>query len=544
MLHYKFINITIGLMLIISSCTDLNVKVESELVPENFPAKAEDYEAATAGIYTKLASMYSDSYWRAQELSTDAAILPARDGNWWDGGYFIELHKHTWTPDNGIINGCWSWAYEGISLTNSALVMFEDAPESDIKTQKISQIRYMRALYHFFLMDLFGNVPILTTFGERGKTEPREAVFSFIEKELKEIADELPVEKDIKTYARPTKWAAYALLAKIYLNADVYTGKAKYNETIAACDQVIASGKFALDEDYISIFNYDNGPIGGKALDIKETIFAVWYDPIYSPGSLFSRYSLHPSMDLVGVYNLPTAFKPSNCMSTTPDFFAKYDAEKETDKRMVMWVTGKQYNKDGSPIMIKTTKGAFSYATPKEEKDEPMNWHFEIFNEMELKAGSNPELMDLGKDLKGDATGTRNIKWWPDPDMVAGNRQSHNNMPVFRYADILMMKAEAILRGGAATGGEKAVDLVNMIRRRSGLTDLPDITLDRLREERAKEFVWEGWRRNDMIRFGEFHKKWCFKYEESDRNHQIFAVPLDQMRLNADLKQNPGYPGL
>lgn len=544
MAYYKIINMVVGLMLFASSCTDLNVKVESELVPENFPSKAEDYEAATAGIYTKLSNSYDGAYWRAQELSTDAAILPARDGNWWDGGYFIELHKHKWTPDNGILNECWSWAYGGISLANSSLAMFEEAPDSDIKRQKIDQIRYMRALYHFFLMDMFGNIPVLSTFGEKGKTQPRAEVFAFIEQELKDIVDELPEEKDINTYARPTKWAAYALLAKIYLNAEVYIGKAMYNEAIAACDKVISSGKFGLDEDYISIFSYDNGPIGGRALEIKETIFAVWYDPIYSPGSYFSRYSLHPFMDLVGLYNLPAAFKPSNCLSTTPDFFAKYDAEKDKDKRMVMWITGKQYRKDGSPIIIKTTKGAFSYNTPDAEKDEPLEWHFEIFNEMELKAGSNPELMDLGKDLKGDATGTRNIKWWPDPNMVAGSRLSHNNMPIFRYADILMMKAEAILRGGAATSGDGPLELVNSIRRRSGLDDLPAITLDRLREERAKEFVWEGWRRNDMIRFGEFHKKWCFKYEESDKNHEIYPIPFAQMRLNSDLVQNPGYPGL
>lgn len=544
MIHIKLISIAAGLMLFASSCTDLNVKVESELVPENFPTKEEDYEAATAGIYTKLASNYADAYWRIQELSTDAAILPARDGNWWDGGYFIELHKHKWTPDNGLLNSVWEWGFAGISLVNSSLAMFEDVPDSDIKTQKIGQIRFMRALYHYFMMDCFGNIPILKTFGEKGETHPREEVFNYIESELKEIAEELPEAKDIKTYARPTKWAAYALLAKLYLNSEVYTGKARYNEAIAACDQVIASGKFALDADYISIFNYDNGPIGGRALDIKETIFAVWYDPIYSPGSLFSRYSLHPQMDLVGVYNLPAAFKPSNCLSTIPEFLAKYDAEKDKDNRMVMWVTGKQYKKDGSPIIIKTTKGAFSYDTPKEQKDEPLEWHFEIFNELKLKTGSNPELMDLGKDLKGDASGTRNIKWWPDPNMVAGNRQSHNNMPVFRYADILLMKAEAILRGGTATGGENPAGLVNRIRRRASLDDLADITLDRLREERAKEMVWEGWRRNDMIRFGEFHKKWCFKYEESDKNHQIYPIPFPQMRLNGGLKQNPGYPGL
>lgn len=524
------------------SCTNLEVDIVSELTPNNFPKNAEQYDAATGGVYAKLAAGFSDEYWRLQELSTDAAILPARDGNWDDGGKYREVHKHIWTPDNGTIRSVWRWSYEGVNLVNQTLLMLEPAEESAVKTLKVSQIRYMRALYYYFLMDLYGNVPILKKFGDKGKTNTRTEVFTYIEAELKEIINQLPTERSLPNYARPTKWSAHALLAKMYLNAEVYTGTARPNEAIAQCDAIINSGLFDIDSDYLAIFAPDNGP-NGKALQIKETIFAVWYDPFKSKGNVFSRYSLHPRLDLVGKYNLPAAFRPSNCMSTLLEFYQKFD-EPEADKRMAMWLRGKQYDSKGNPIMIKTTKGALDSKTPEAEKADPIEWHFAFGDEMSLKHNSLPEAMDVGKDLLGDAKGIRNIKFWPDPNMDASSRNASNNMPVFRYADILMMKAEAMLRGGSPTLGHTAVELVNKIRQRAGTTQLSAVTLEQLREERAREFVWEGWRRNDMIRFGEFGKKWELKYDETPAYRNIYPVPFEQLRMNNELQQNPGYPGV
>jgi hypothetical protein len=531
-----------GVLLTAMSCTDLNVDVVSELTPQNFPTGATQFDAATGGIYSKLAANFSDNYWRIQELSTDAAIIPARDGNWDDGGGYRELHKHTWTPENSFVKNVWNWAYEGINAVNSTLLMLDEAPESEVKNMKIAQIRYMRALYYFFLMDIYGNVPILKSFGDKGKTNTRAEVFACIETELKEITELLPAERSLENYARPTQWSAYALLAKIYINAEIYTGVSKNNEAIAACDAIIASGLFDLDDDYFAIFAPDNGP-SGNALQIRETIFAVWYDPYKSTGCLFSRYSLHPYMDLVGKYALPAAFRPSNCQSTLLEFYEKYD-EPAIDRRMKMWLRGPQYKANGDPIIIATTKGALDYNAPDAEKSQPVDWHFGFSDLMTLKAGSSPDAMDVGKDLLGDSKGIRNIKFWPDPKMDASSRNSSNNMPVFRYADVLMMKAEAILRGGTATRGQTAVDLVNMIRRRAGTSQLTTVSLNELREERAREFVWETWRRNDMIRFGEFGKTWELKYEESPAYRTLYPIPYEQLRMNADLVQNPGYPSL
>jgi len=541
-IFFKKLSLICCVLLATISCTNLEVDVVSELTPANFPTSASQFDAATGGVYSKLAAEYCGNYWRMQELSTDEAIIPARDGNWDDGGLYRDLHKHIWTPDHGYVRDIYSWLYEGVSAVNSAMIMMDQAPDSQVKTTKISQIRFMRALFYYFLMDLYGNVPILKQLGDDAVTNSRAEVFAFIEEELKEIIDELPTARTLENYARPTKWSAYALMAKMYLNAQVYIGTLKNNETIAACDAIINSNLFGLDADYMSIFAPDNGP-SGRALQIMETIFAVWYDPIKSTGSLYSRYSLHPEMDLVGKYNLPSTFRPSNCQSTLLAFYLKYD-EPNTDNRMRMWLRGPQTDAQGNPIIIRTSKGALDYDTPEAEKGDITDWTFGFSDLMTLKTGSNPAAMDVGKDLLGDAKGIRNIKFWPDPNMDAASRNSSNNMPVFRYADILMMKAEAILRGGTATQGQNAVDLVNMIRNRAGTSQLNSITLEELREERAREFVWENWRRNDMIRFGEFNKVWELKDEESPAYRTLYPIPYEQLRMNSRLVQNPGYPGI
>ena len=208
---------------------------------------------------------------------------------------------------------------------------------------------------------------------------------------------------------------------------------------------------------------------------------------------------------------------------------------------MRMWLRGPQYKANGDPIIIRTTKGALDYNTPEAEKSVPIEWHFAFSDLMTLKTGSNPNDMDVGKDILGDAKGIRNIKFWPDPKMDASSRNSSNNVPIFRYADILMMKAEAILRGGTPTLGHTAVGLVNMIRNRAGTTPLNSVTLEELLDERGREFVYETYRRNDLIRFGQFHKKWEHKYEESAPYRTLFPIPFRELDMNDKLIQNQGY---
>jgi hypothetical protein len=516
---------------LLAACTKLDVKVESEYTRDNFPTTADAFIAASGPIYTQLSSLYAVDYWRLQELSTEEAIIPARDGNYDDGGQYRFLHKHTWTKDHPTVKSVWQWAFGGVNTCNRILALFEKAPDSDSKPLAMAEARAMRALYYFYLMDLYGKVPIITTFGSAAPPEQstREAVFAFIEKELKEVLPLLRAETGQVTYSKPTKWFAFALLEKMYLNAAVYTGKPMYAETVAMADSVQEGGKYSLDDDYISLFTPDNGP------QVRETIFAIPYDANVIKGNQFARFGLHPN--LVAKYSLP--FRPSIAMSTIASFYDKFNLP--GDVRNTTWLEGKQFNSDGSPILISTTNKGLdnNYSGPEPEKK--IDWQLTFSKELKLRVDSS---MDLGNDELAKAAGVRSIKYYPDKNTDPSERNSNNDVPVLRLADVLLMKAEAILRGAAATSvkGELQTPdvLVNKIRTRAKAPQVSGITLDGLLEERARELAWEAWRRNDLIRFGKFESAWGFK-TDANTFHRVYPIPIDELTLNPKLVQNQGY---
>lgn len=515
--------------MLFSSCTMLDVKPESELTPENFPKTSAQFEAAKGIIYTILPANYAIDYWRLESLSTDEAIIVARSGNWDDGGQYRELHKHTWTPDHSIVSTVWSYGFSGVIACNRVLAMFDQVPEGQLKKEQFAEIRMMRAFFYFILLDNYGNVPILKKFGDDTPTSSRAEVFAFIESEIKDIAPYLPRVKTSATYGRPTVWMAHALLAKMYLNAQVYKGTAMYNETVQRCDSVIKSGLFALDSDYKSMFLPTNGPA------VKEFIFAVVYDAFKIPGNSFTRYDLTP--ELKTKYALGTT-SPSNSMKTLPEFYDKFNLS--GDVRNTTWLVGKQFNNDGTPITVKTTyKGLnVEYVGPYASRD--TIWQLELTKTITLRG--DPTKMDTGNDFYSQYMGARSIKFYPDPNWNPSTRSDNNDVPVLRYGDILMMKAEAILRGATPTNGETTLSLVNLIRSRAKapiLTATP--TLTEFLDERAREFAWEAWRRNDLIRFGKYADLWQFKDAVSAKTRELFPVPANQMKLNSKLVQNPGY---
>jgi hypothetical protein len=519
----------IAASVLISGCTKLEVQAESELTPGNFPTKPEHFEAAKGIIYTILPANYAVDYWRLQSLSTDEALIPARAGNWDDGGQYRELHKHTWTPDNAIVKTIWSYSFSGIIACNRVLAMFDKVPEGDLKNKQFAEIRMMRAFFYYILLDNYGNVPILKKFGDDTPTSPRADVFAFIESEVKEILPFLPREKNAVTYGRPTQWMARALLAKMYINAQVYTGTPMYNEAVVQCDSIIKSKLFSLDSNYKSMFLPTNGN------SVKEFIFAIVYDAFKITGNSFTRYSLTP--ELKTKYALGTK-SPSNCMKTLPEFYDKFNLS--GDVRNTTWLIGKQTNNDGSAITVKTTyKGLDeTYVGPYSSRD--TIWQLYFTKEVWLRG--DPGKMDTGNDFLSQYMGARSIKFFPDPNWDPNTRCDNHDFPVFRYADILMMKAEALLRGATPTNGETSLTLVNQIRVRASAPVVNgSISLDELLNERAREFAWEAWRRNDLIRFGKYSATWLFKDAISDKNHEIFPIPADQIKLNPNLVQNPGY---
>ncbi len=531
----------------LNSCHNLDVPITTQLTPSVFPQTPEQFISASGPVYTALRGNWSTEYFFQQSFSTDEGIMPARGGNWFDGGHNMTMHYHTWTRDNGYLNGNWGWLATIIGTANQTISILNTAePAGAAKNTNLAEIKMVRAYAYFMMMDSWGNVPIDTLYGDftPHSNAPRMQVFDFIVNDIKSCIPYLSTTVDVTTYGRPTLYAAHALLAKLYLNAEYYTGTAKYNECIAACDNVITSGKFSLAtmENYLKMFYPSNGPSspGSK----EEFIFAIPYDPnsngIYGRNvNIKARYDVPRSMGNVAsgagynYFNLP--YDPSGSVSTLPEFYANFNDP--NDIRNKQWLTGLQYLPDGvTPLTVTTTKAGydqFLYAGD----NSPYTFQVNLTPDIILR--QDPNLFDAGNDEVAWCMGYRNIKFYPDA--TSSNRNQNNDQAILRYSDIILMKAEAIQRGGAATGGASALSLINSLRAvRTTSPALSTLNLEDIFAERSREMACEGWHRNDVIRFGKFEGKWGFK-TNGDTYRRIFPIPTSALVNNPKLVQNPGY---
>ncbi|WP_416437944.1 RagB/SusD family nutrient uptake outer membrane protein [Phnomibacter sp. MR] len=551
----KKLMIILAAILTLGACHKIEVTPNSLYTEEVFPKTDAEFQSVMGTIYTTLREHYSLSYWFAQELSSDEAILPVYGGNWFDGRGYIELHRHEWNKDHGWINNVWDFAYRIINLCNQTIFIFRNAPEGDSKNTALAELRTLRAFAYWEVLDMYGNVPLDTLYpspGVQAKT-PRAQVFSYIESELKTAIPFLKTTTGNSTYGKVTRWMAYSLLAKLYLNAEVYANTAKYNECIAACDAIINSGNFAIEGrgTYFNQFAPTNGP------SFKEFIFAIPYDPITTTGWQFhARYDLNRNLGIKYRYSGSTpgslAFsqiilgtsqggglinnRPSGPRATLSSFYNTYFTD-PNDIRNNQWLVGLQYWPDGSPINIRTTKRGFDQFYTGADGNASIDYH--LFIDSIITARLNVASIDLGNDEIAWNMGIRNIKFFPDAN--SSNRNQNNDAPVFRYADILLMKSEAILRGGTPTLGQTALSLANSVRsNRTTSAPWTSVNLENIYAERAREFAWECWRRNDMIRFGRYETNYGFK-TNADTYRRIFPIPAIALNTNPKLTQNPGY---
>lgn len=517
-------------LMTISACRKLDVPVESQYVNGNFPITSADYAALFGTMYTNLASNYALNYWRMQELSTDEAIIPARDGNFDDGGQYRQMHYHTWTFDHPYVTGIWQWGFGGINNCNR-LINLTVASKADTVTKaaNIAEVRAVRAFYYFLMMDTYGNIPLITDFpvNTLPATQPRAKIFQFIESELLSIVQQLPSKTgnaatNTLQYGRPTKAMAFALLAKMYLNAGIYTGVTRNEDVVAMADSVQQNKTYYLDGRFRDIFLPNNGP------QINETIFAIPYDQ-QIPGNQFTRFGFFYYLAQAYGFNVNLSI----AMSTTPEFYNRFNLT--DDARTKTWLVGLQFYPDGN--------GGFT--------NQPV-YYPNSTNQVNI----TPDLilitskpMDVGNTIASQSMGVRSIKYYPDPTIIQATRLNGNDVPVFRLADVYLMKAEAILRGAAPTTVNGALQtpdyLVNLLRTRAGAPTVSGIDLPGLLDERARELSWEGWRRNDLIRFGLFEKEYPLPNDalsmNKDERRRIYPIPITEIRLNGNLIQNPGY---
>lgn len=533
----KKISLPILFVGLLWSCHDIDVPITTQLTPDVFPQNSSQFIQASGPAYAALRGNFSLDYFFMQTLSTDEAILPARGGNWYDNQNYRLLHYHSWTKDHPWTNSTWSWLERTIGTTNQAIsILDQTMPKGTDKSTMLSELKTVRAFTYFMLMDLFGNVPLDTVYGDftpHAKVE-RKVVFNFIESELKKALPNLSAVSGALTYGRPNKWTAQSLLAKMYLNAEYYTGTKRYDDCITACDQVINSGLYSIEPraSYLKMFYPDNGP------QMKEFIFAIPYDAaaVALPGTNGNMY--HARYDVPrsekAKFSLP--FGPSAPESTLPEFYAYFNDA--GDVRNGQWLTGLQFMDDGvTPVNVKTTNKGYDQFYSGDKPGDSYTYQVNLTPDVILRQDAS--LFDCGNDEIAWNMGYRNIKFYPDK--TSTSRNQNNDVPVFRYSDIVLMKAEAILRGGNPTLGHTALSLVNMVRdKRTTTAAWTSVTLEDLYGERNREFAYETWHRNDMIRFGKYEGKWGFK-TIGDTYRRIFPIPTGAMVLNPSLTQNEGY---
>lgn len=539
-----------------SSCHKIDVTITSELTPSTFPQTDAQYSAVMGPVYTSLRANYATDYIFIQGLSTDESVLPTYAADWIDGNRYLDLHRHTWTKDHPNLSSGWSYVTNLIGTTNQTIYIVNQSPDGNTKNTSLAELRTMRALFYFMMMDIWGNVPLDTLYGSTDlhTNTPRAQVFSYIESELKAAIPFLKTAAGTTTYGKPTRYLAFALLAKMYINAQVYTGTAKYNECIAACDSIIGAGggtQYALEPraTYLQMFYATNGPSN------KEFIYAIPFDPATSNGYMFyARYDLNRNLGIKYKYSGSTAGtnvdpvlnltsgnglinnKPSGPRCTTNEFYAYFNDA--NDIRNKQWLTGLQYWDDGNPMMVNTTNLGYDQFYTGGSPGTSYTYQLNItpLAPSRLAPGS----FDLGKDEIAWNTGYRNNKFFPDPTSITRNQ--NNDVPIFRYSDIILMKAEAIQRGGTATLGHTALSLMNMLRAvRTTSAPLGAVTLDDIYKERSRELAWECWHRNDMIRFGHFEDSYGLGKTNTDTYRRIFPIPTTALATNSKLIQNTGY---
>lgn len=508
-----------------SACTKLEVKPKSTLTPDNFPTTPAQFVAATGPIYTAFRAGHARPYYLTMNISADENVLVARGGNWYDNGVYSSVNLHTYNADNGMLASCWSWGFTTISTCNKVLTLFANVPEDAAKKQTIAEIKTMRALSYFYMMDMYGNIPITTVFGDASDlgTKPRAQVFKFIEDELLAQIPDLSATVSTATYGRPTKYLAYALLAKMYLNSQYYTGTPRWDDAVKMCDNIIADQKYDLDADYLGMFKPNNGP------QIKDFIFAVPFDAQQAKEMYHARWTLNPNLQ--NKYKMPYA--PAGPMYTFKEYYALFNDNNDIRKKQ--YLVGKQFNNDGSPINITTTNigldASYSGPNPGAAVTRQLEFTLDI-------VWKNNATFDIGNDELANQSGARNNKFYPDS--LSTDRNQSNDFPAFRFADILLVKAEAILRGASATRGETSLSLVNRVRGRAKATPLSTVNLQTVLDERGRELALECWRRNDLIRYGQYEKAWGIK-TDSDPRKRLFPIPRAERQLNPKLDQNDGY---
>ena len=465
------------------------------------------------GVYSQLYGQTAEgNTYALQEHPTDEMMGPTRGTDWGDFGTWRKLHTHTWTPTHNQVNDTWDQLNIGVYRATQVIVRATDAK---IK----AEASFLRAWYMFQVIDLYGQAPYRDPAAPNSSIPivyTRSDATDFIIKDLEFAEANLTTSANIGI---ASKAAAQALLAKVYLNKAVYKSaavggpytfvKADMDKVIEYANKVTAAG-YTLEPagKYFQDFAWDNSE------QSHENIFGIYNTTTNAPGSAKNRWrmGLH--------YNqTPDGW---NGFTTLADFYKSFEATDERRGVAYPGLTDKIGLRAGFAVGQQFGPGGVAL---KQRGGKPL-----IFTE------------DVNLNYSTEAQGIRVFKYFPQPTGNTVNDDNSSNDYVFlRYAGVLLEKAEAIMRGGTDPSGQSALAIVNSLRVPRGATPLASVDATVMLAERGRELYYEGWRRNDLIRFEKFNDPVDQRPAKTDKSKTIYPIPQRAVDTNPNLKQNAGY---
>jgi len=531
-------------LMVTNACTNLDENIYDQLVTENFYNNREEVLSAVLRPYTHANAWVTpgqDGWWRLNELSADQLAWPVKGRHGQDGGKWLRLHYQTWTPDDDFVWGAWRLMWWGLGLCTDPIESLEARGAEamgiteDEKASYVSELKLLRAFHYLKLMDLYGNIPTVTAVGDpiSPPTQPRAEVFNFIEKEILDNIENAP-KLSQAMLGRMSQAGAYAMLVELYLNAETWTGTARWDDCIAAADKLISgqagglNGAAALDVNITDTFEPAN-------YNSKEILFSIAYE--------FQRANFTPQWP-GDFYHFQQRFiyggarNGNDGVVVIPGVYTTFP---DNDKRKTEWMLeGPQYRYDDSTQPVIASGG-------NEYSDQPLVFVDNIRKNKTLQPGQDPATLPSDMTQGEENSGVRFNKY----KLGASDDPDYNgtDWAVYRLSWIYFAKAEALMRKNGGAANTEAVQLINDVVSRAFAPEdwvtaqytTGTLTLDALLAERGREFIFEGFRRQDLIRFGKFTTASWWDHKPTDPTKRLYPIPRRQTTLNTNLIQNPGY---
>ncbi|MEL6650163.1 MAG: RagB/SusD family nutrient uptake outer membrane protein [Bacteroidota bacterium] len=516
--YYIFL---ISCLVSLSACTNLDEQLFDQIAAEDFYQNEAELQAGLATVYQHLTNF---SFWftPVMENASDALTIYTHSGGWNN-----DRHRRTDThqlraSDNRAfpLNQGWNNIFDGIAKANSAISSIEtNAEEGELKDEFLAEARSLRAWFFFLGMDLYGDMPLVTTpFVDPNNLPsraPRPEVFAFCEAELLWAIERLPSGMDPDRFPRLNQESVRAILAHLYANAEVFTrsnaaspnsGTPRWEDCITQCRAIRNAAGYELTANYFDVFKVNN-----DALAMSEMLFYVDHEPGVSGGVVpLVRQCL--TQPWVNEYFPALPFNVWNGPAVQMSFWDQYDVD--DIRRNEGFLEGVQFTQDGDTL--------------KDPNGLVVNHQREFY----LRPDDGPA------DYLGVYEGIRPFKFEPDVNAVGANQG--NGFPTIRLAGIMLLEAECLIRLNGPNG--ESDDLINQVRARvfDPAKPLTNASLEEVYWERGFELFGEGHRRRDQIRFDTFHLADDF-HDEHSRDFNIWPIPQDQIEANPNLSQNPGY---